>query len=404
MKPSRKKIKVCLRMVAISLSYLLVTAAAGLGWVCAQLPDIVYLEKGQPLAFAQLPYVQMQPKTGARPAARNQPSSSENVTLSLGGVLRLKTVRAVQTDRPVVQVCGTPFGIKMFSDGALVVAFSDIDTPAGRANPAKSAGLQLGDWVTKAGDIPVHENRDLAKALQEAKGKPVPVDYLRDGKPGTVCLVPVQDDAGHWKAGVWVRDSSAGVGTLTFVETKRGVFAGLGHPISDHDTGQPVSLRTGEIVPCAIERFEKGRAGRPGELKGRFLPGLAVGTIRKNSSAGVFGTVRKAFSGEYMPVAFAQEIQPGPAQILTTINGTKPRRYQVEIERVNCRAAPGQHDLLLRVTDQTLLRETGGILQGMSGSPILQNGRLVGAVTHVLVQDSTRGYGIFIENMLKAAE
>ena len=404
MKPSRYKIRACLRAAGMGLCYLAVLAAVGLGWVWAQLPDTIYLEQGQPLVFAQLPYVRPQPAAGAQQAARGQPTHSENVTLSLGGILPVKTVRAVAADRPVVQVCGTPFGIKMFADGALVVAFSDIETPSGRANPAKAAGLQLGDWVTRAGDTPVHENRDLAKALQKAKGQPVTVTYLRDGRPGAVQLNPVQDDAGRWKAGVWVRDSSAGVGTLTFVEEKRGIFAGLGHPISDHDTGEMVALRSGEIVPCTIDRYERGHAGRPGELKGRFLTGLAIGTIRQNSPAGVFGTVRKSFSGAYMPAAFAQEVQPGPAEILTTIEGTQPARFQVEIERVNCHPGPGQHDLLLRVTDPALLKTTGGIVQGMSGSPIIQNGRLVGAVTHVLVNDPTRGYGIFIENMLEAAE
>ena len=391
------------RWLGMAGCYLAVVLVMALGWTVQQLPDVIFVEKGQSLSFGQMPYVQVQQKAGTQDVSRAVPTHSGNTQLSLGGVLPLKTVRTVVTDRPVVRVCGTPFGIKMFSDGALVVAFSDIETPHGRANPAKAAGLRLGDWIVRVGSESVHSNKELSAALQKVGGLAVEVTYQRDGVTGTTTMTPIQDEDDRWKAGMWVRDSSAGVGTLTFVDENKGIFGGLGHPISDSDTGESIALRTGEIVPCTIVGHTKGKVGEPGELKGRFSSGLAIGTIRKNSACGIYGTVRQKFDGEYMPVAFCQEVHTGPAEILTTIDGDTPARYAVDIERISYQASGDKHNLVLRVTDPTLLEATGGIVQGMSGSPIIQDGKLVGAVTHVLVNDPTKGYGIFIENMLNAA-
>ena len=201
---------------------------------------------------------------------------------------------------------------------------------------------------------------------------------------------------------MWVRDSSAGVGTLTFADEELGVFAGLGHPISDSDTGESVALRSGEIVPCEITGCSAGTAGSPGELKGHFLSAHAIGTIRINGENGVYGTTRTHFSGQLREIAFAQEVVTGPAEIWATIEGKAPRAYRIQIERVS--DADPRRNLVIRVTDPSLLSATGGIVQGMSGSPILQNGRLVGAVTHVLVNDPTRGYGIFAQTMLEQAK
>ena len=202
---------------------------------------------------------------------------------------------------------------------------------------------------------------------------------------------------------MWVRNSSAGVGTLTFIDQGIHLFAGLGHSISDGDTGQSIALRSGEIVPCEIVGCTVGAVGAPGELKGRFIGSQAAGAIELNGENGVYGSTRTdLFAGQAMEVAFAQEVVEGPAQILTTTAGQQPRLYDVEIEKVT--DAEAVRNMVVHVTDPALLAETGGIVQGMSGSPILQNGRLAGAVTHVLVNDPTRGYAIFAETMLAQAE
>lgn len=388
----------------LAAAYLLLALAAALGWLYSCLPDRVYLEPGQALYLPRFAWVEPQRGHGSQNVASTRAVGSYQTTLTLGGWLPIKTIRAVVTERPRVTVCGTPFGVKMFSEGALIVGFSEIgQADGGTSNPAKEAGLRLGDRVICIGQTRTESNDAVKEALDAAEGQSVEVVYIRSGEQKLTTLTPVWDGAaGQWRAGMWVRDSSAGVGTLTFADEELGVFAGLGHPISDSDTGESVALRSGEIVPCEITGCSAGTAGSPGELKGHFLSAHTIGTIRINGENGVYGTTRTHFSGQLREIAFAQEVVTGPAEIWATIEGETPRAYRIQIERVS--DADPRRNLVIRVTDPSLLSATGGIVQGMSGSPILQNGRLVGAVTHVLVNDPTRGYGIFAQTMLEQAK
>lgn len=391
------------RLVRMGLVYLLVAAAAALGWLWHALPGEICLEPGQTLQLPRFAWVEPLRGRGSRNVASTRAVGSYQVTLALGGWLPVRTIRAVVTERPTVTVCGTPFGVKMFSEGALVVGFSDVNTAAGPENPAKAAGLRLGDRVIRIGSTATEDNDAVKQALEAAQGSAVEVVYVRSGEQRQTSLTPVWDaSSAQWRAGMWVRDSSAGVGTLTFADEEKGVFAGLGHPISDSDTGESIALRSGEIVPCQITGCSKGTAGSPGELKGRFLSAHAIGTIRINGENGVYGSTRAQFAGQKMEVAFAQEVEAGDAEIWTTTSGETPRAYRVKIEKIS--DADPRRNMVLRVVDLELLAQTGGIVQGMSGSPIVQNGRLVGAVTHVLVNDPTRGYGIFAQTMLEQAE
>lgn len=391
------------RLVRMGLVYLLVAAAAALGWLWHALPEEICLEPGQTLQLPRFAWVEPLRGRGSRNVASTRAVGSYQVTLALGGWLPVRTIRAVVTERPTVTVCGTPFGVKMFSEGALVVGFSDVNTAAGPENPAKAAGLRLGDRVIRIGSTATEDNDAVKQALEAAQGGAVEVVYVRSGEQRQTSLTPVWDaSSAQWRAGMWVRDSSAGVGTLTFADEEKGVFAGLGHPISDSDTGESIALRSGEIVPCQITGCSKGTAGSPGELKGRFLSAHAIGTIRINGENGVYGSTRAQFTGQKMEVAFAQEVEAGDAEIWTTTSGETPRAYRVKIEKIS--DADPRRNMVLRVVDRELLAQTGGIVQGMSGSPIVQNGRLVGAVTHVLVNDPTRGYGIFAQTMLEQAE
>ena len=392
------------RRVKLAAVYLLAALAAALGWLNACLPDRVYLEPEQTLVLPRFGWVEPLRLHGSQNVVSTRAVGSYQTTLALGGWLPVKTIRTVVTTRPSVTVCGTPFGVKMFSEGALIVGFSDVDrADGGTANPAKAAGLHLGDRVVCIGETATENNDAVKAALDAAQGAEVEVIYIRGGEQLQTTLTPAWDaTAGQWRAGMWVRDSSAGVGTLTFADEEKGVFAGLGHPISDSDTGESIALRSGEIVPCQITGCSKGTAGSPGELKGRFLSAHAIGTIRINGENGVYGSTRAQFAGQKMEVAFAQEVEAGDAEIWTTTAGETPRAYRVKIEKI-CDADP-RRNMVLRVVDRELLAQTGGIVQGMSGSPIVQNGRLVGAVTHVLVNDPTRGYGIFAQTMLEQAE
>ena len=391
------------RLLRLTAVYLLLLPFLLLGWLYSRLPDRVYLEPGQALLLPRFGWVEPMGLHGSQNAASTQVVGSYQTTLSLGGWLPIKNIRTVVTKRTQVTVCGTPFGVKMFSEGALIVGFSDIDSPGGSTvNPAKAAGLRLGDRVIRIGQIRTENNDAVKEALEAARGSAAEVIYVRSGEQRSTTLTPVWDAAAaQWRAGMWVRDSSAGVGTLTFVDPEKGVFAGLGHPISDSDTGERVALRSGEIVACQIVGCTGGTAGSPGELKGKFISDHALGRICINGENGVYGTVSATIAGQQTELAFAQEVLPGAAEILTTTSGETPRSYRVYIEKVN--DADPHRNMVLRVTDPALLAQTGGIVQGMSGSPILQNGRLVGAVTHVLVNDPTRGYGIFAQTMLEQA-
>jgi len=370
----KKKHRSWQQRAGLAAAYLLLALAAALGWLYSSLPDRVYLEPGQALSLPRFQWVEPQSGHGSQNVASTRAVGSYQTTLTLGGWFPIKTIRAVVAERPKVTVCGTPFGVKMFSDRVICI-----------------------------GQTRTESNNAVKEALDAAEGQAVEVVYIRSGEQKLTTLTPVWDSAsGQWRAGMWVRDSSAGVGTLTFADEEHGVFAGLGHPISDSDTGESVALRSGEIVPCEITGCSVGTAGSPGELKGHFLSAHAIGTIRINGENGVYGTTRTHFPGQLREVAFAQEVATGPAEIWATTEGGTPRAYRIQIERVS--DADPRRNLVIRVTDPTLLSSTGGIVQGMSGSPILQNGRLVGAVTHVLVNDPTRGYGIFAQTMLEQAK
>lgn len=372
----------------------------------AMLPDTFYIAEGEELSIASMPFLSArQAKGSVAQASGTDPDKSRNTTLTLFDVIPVKTVRTVTTARRTVRACGTPFGIKMFSNGALVVAFSDLYTALGSENPAKEAGLKLGDLITSIDGRAVRSNADLTAAITAAAGRALQVEYLRDGIKHSCKLTPAADrDTGTWRAGVWVRDSSAGIGTLTFTDPAHGTFAGLGHAISDSDTGEQIALLSGEIVPVTITGCVRGAAGAPGELHGEFAGDATLGTVLANDATGVYGTLQSSVPGTACPVADLQEVALGPAQILTTIDNGEAKLYDIVIERVNMTAADPNRNLLLHVTDPLLLQKTGGIVQGMSGSPVLQNGRLVGAVTHVLVNDPTHGYGIFACTMLTRAD
>ncbi len=392
------------RLAALLLG--LAVLAGGVWWgLFSALPDTFYMAEDGALRIASMPWVAARENEGEVAAAGSaRQDASRNVTLTLFGAIPIKTVRAVEVEARSVQVCGTPFGVKMFSDGVLVVAFSDQYTGLGTENPAKEAGLKLGDLIVSAGGRPVRSNEELNQAITAAGGTPLAIVYRRGGTQYSTTLTPVEDAAaGVYRAGVWVRDSSAGIGTMTFLDPANGTFAGLGHAISDVDTGADITLLSGEIVPVMVTGCTKGTAGSPGALRGEFSA-EAAGTVLANDTTGVYGRYTGALNGQNCPVLQPQEITLGDAEIWTTVLGGEPRRYTVRIEQVNMTSSDPNRNLLVKVTDPELLAATGGIIQGMSGSPIVQNGRLVGAVTHVLVNDPSRGYGIFASTMLQKAD
>ncbi|WP_455501102.1 SpoIVB peptidase [Gemmiger sp.] len=378
--------------------------AAMLTGLSAALPDTLYTDgPAAELRVASMPYLSARKTQGSVPADSAATDKSANVTLALFGVVPVKTVRAVSAQRRTVQLCGTPFGVKLFSDGALVVAFSDRYTALGSENPAKAAGLRLGDLIVSANGHSVRSNEDLSQAIQAANGAPLTVVYKRGGAQYTAQLTPAADGNGGYKAGVWVRDSGAGIGTMSFTDPLHGTFAGLGHSISDTDTGTDLTLLSGEIVPVTVTGCIRGAAGSLGELRGEFSA-TAAGQVLANDTAGVYGSYSGPQSGHSVEVANLQEVTPGDAELWTTVQGTAAKPYKVKIERVTMTGSDPNRNMLIHVTDESLLETTGGIVQGMSGSPIVQNGRMAAVLTHVLVNDPTRGYAIFASTMLEKAD
>lgn len=296
---------------------------------------------------------------------------------------------------------GTAVGISIRTQGVIVAGLSDGGD--GEASPARNAGILPGDVIVRVDGRETTSAAELAQALAASKGD-VAVTAVR-GKAEKQFTVSPRRDGGGAAIGIWARDSVAGIGTVTFFDPETGVYGALGHPVSDADTGILVPLREGVIMPAVISGVTVGQAGTPGRLGGVFSLDDTAGSITDNSEVGIFGTAEKGgfgSVGESVPVAKKTEIKVGPATILSTTSDGEAREYGVEITRVYLGNTDGR-TMMLKVTDGALLSAAGGIVQGMSGSPILQNGKLIGAVTHVLISDPTKGYGIAVEDMLKEA-
>lgn len=302
--------------------------------------------------------------------------------------------------RPSLFVGGIPFGVRFFTEGILVVGYCDVQSGGGHHNPARAAGLAPGDCIYKINEETPHTAGELGELLQRCKGE-ITVAYRRGGEEKSTTLSPLAcDEDGKCRIGLFVRDSGAGIGTVTFVTEKGNTFAGLGHGICDGESGALIPLSRGSVMGVTIGSITRGAVGAPGELKGHFSAGK-IGSLLGNTVCGVYGVLaeRPELPAGKCEIAYKSEVKEGAATVWCTLDDNVCRPYTVQLSQIH-RAAEGNKCFTVKVTDEALLARTGGIVQGMSGSPIVQNGRLVGAITHVLIGDPTTGYGIFIENML----
>ena len=299
---------------------------------------------------------------------------------------------------------GHTVGIKLFSDGILVVGLSQLETAQGQAAPARECGLEVGDLILQADGTEVRSTEHFQALVQEEAGKPVMLQVKRGTRLLELEADCVQGTDGIWRLGAWIRDSLAGIGTMTFYDPETHVFGTLGHGINDVDTALLMPLETGAIMDSTVKAVKRGTAGEPGELKGRFDLSRDRGVLYANTECGVFGTMEPCALTERsaLPVAQPEEVKTGPATILSNIRGDAVEEFTVTITEI-AQAGTDTRNFTVQVTDTALLAATGGIVQGMSGSPVVQNGKLVGAVTHVMVNDPTRGYGIYLTNMLAQA-
>jgi len=316
---------------------------------------------------------------------------------------------------PAAQASGIPdtvipgghtLGVKLFTDGLMVVGLAPVQTDGGTVSPAEDAGLMNGDLITHIQKKPVSTIPELQALTAALRGEALDITYIRNGRMSSATLLPAKAAEDHkYRIGVWVRDSMAGIGTITFYHPGSGLFGALGHGINDAETGKLLPMGSGYVLYSEVESVRHGQPGSPGELKGKFREGKHYGHLLKNSETGLYGTMPNAEAlgpDEFkpLPVARAGEVKTGPATVLSNVNGDKVEYFDAEIVKV----FPSNNEprnFMIRITDERLLSLTGGIVQGMSGSPVLQNGKLAGAVTHVLINDPTRGYGIFAESMVR---
>lgn len=321
------------------------------------------------------------------------------------GVIPFKQIKVTPEVQRSIFVSGSTVGMYMETDGVLIIDTGEILSEGGETKePAKNI-VKPGDYIVALNDEKISRKKDLIDDLKKLEGEEVILDVVRNGETVPVSITPAKDKQGEYKLGIWVRDNTQGIGTLTFVDEK-GNYGALGHGISDVDTGELLEIQNGALYQAQILGIQKGAKGSPGELSGliRYEPGKIIGSIETNSKNGIYGHFtgdrKSPISLKKMPVGYKQEVTEGEASILCCVED-EVKEYQAEITKIDMNHSDTNKSFVIRVTDPKLLSITGGIVQGMSGSPVLQNGKIIGAVTHVFVQDSTSGYGIFIENMME---
>lgn len=377
------------KAIAFVMSAVLVGLFGTAEYYSQRLPQTVTAETADDIKFAIYPELKAE-------------YSADCASVSLFGAIPVKNISVKQEEAPTLVACGNPFGIKLLMEGVMVTGMSEVDNIC----PAENAGIQKGDIITVADNQPVTSNSDLQKIISKSKGKSVELSVNRGGDTFTAELKPVYSRKDNsWRGGMWVRDSIAGIGTMTFIDKSTGKFAGLGHPVCDSDTGELIPIHSGEAVPVDITESRKGQAGIPGELHGQFTRMPVYGMLTTNNDSGVFGILSESAvqtlcnnANEYK-MGYRQDITTGEAYILTTVSGNEPKKYSVQIEQIDYSSNDSTKNMVISITDEELIKLTGGIVQGMSGSPIIQNDKIIGAVTHVFIADPTRGYAVFAETM-----
>ncbi|HEY8418966.1 MAG TPA: SpoIVB peptidase [Clostridia bacterium] len=327
--------------------------------------------------------------------------NSENITADIATSAQIK--------KEQVYLGGMPIGISIKSQGVIVIGVTNINTAEGSVSPSKEAGIEPGDILTEIAGEPIESVASLDEIINKPEniGEKLILKFVRNNKQRSTIITPACDiSSGRYKLGLWIRDSAAGIGTITFMkETKSGYkFGALGHPICDPDTLTMVPVRSGDVYRCSIIGLKKSQKGAPGEIRGVFLKeGKKLGVVEKNNRFGVYGVLEERLLNPLYPnpieIAKRREVKPGKAKIVSTLD-SEIKEYDIEIIKTNNQKTSEEKSMVIRVTDPELIKKTGGIVQGMSGSPIIQNGKLVGAVTHVFINDPTKGFGVYLDWMI----
>ena len=331
-----------------------------------------------------------------------------SVKLKLFGLIKFKDISLDIIDEVELIPCGSPVGIYVETNGVLVLGSGRVTGLDGLNYEPVNNRLKSGDYITSVNGQEINNKKELVDEIQTSKGKDIVLGVRRGKENITVKISPIKTTDNSYKIGAWIRDDTQGVGTLTFISTS-GHFGALGHGVTDIDTGLLMDIKDGAIYSANIMSIVKGKEGEPGELIGsiKYSDKYKVGNILSNTNQGIFGKIEEKnmelFDNKPLEIGLKQDVKKGEAYILCTVDD-KVEKFEIEIEKTDIRNSSNTKGIVIKITDERLLEKTGGIVQGMSGSPIVQNDKLIGAVTHVFIQDSTKGYGTFIENMVNKLE
>ena len=379
----------------------LVVLWLGYRYLDRKIPDEIHMYRGQE---KQVEKVLDYPLVTVENAITVSSDGSYQLPVKIMGVIPFKEVKVLPGESTSVYVSGNTVGIYMETEGVMIIDTGEILSEEGtKEEPARDM-VKPGDYIVTFNQQEVRNKKDLIEDLTELKEQNVVLGVMRDGQNIPVSLTPVKDTEGKYRLGIWVRDDTQGIGTLTYVD-KNGRFGALGHGISDVDTGSLLKVGQGRLYQAEILGIQKGTSGNPGELAGliRYEPGKVIGSVSQNSEKGIYGIYSGSTSAvnlQKMEIAYKQELETGPASVLCCVDG-EVKEYEAEITKIDMNHEDSNKSFVIHITDPDLLDLTGGIVQGMSGSPVIQYGKFVGAVTHVFVQDATTGYGIFAETMVE---
>ena len=333
-------------------------------------------------------------------AVDKQTATPRRENLKLFGIIPVKEVTVTEKAEQKVMVSGEVFGIKLYTDGVIVVGIQEVQTDSGKKSPSGSAGIEVGDIIVAIDGENVYTSDQVQSILGANNGGSFEVKIKRGERYRDYTVTPVYcEREGCYKAGMWVRDSTAGIGTITFYNKQSGIFAALGHQINDIDTKEIMPMLDGEAVKATVSKIEKSTRGTTGSLECDFT-NQTLGKLLSNTDCGIYGAYAEISecTKEY-PVAAIQEVKKGKATLISTVEKGQPKKYEIEITHIGFNENNREKNMIVKVTDKDLIDKTGGIVQGMSGSPIIQNGKLIGALTHVIVGNPQKGYAVFAQTM-----
>ena len=368
------------------------------------IPENIILFENEELNLNQILGVVLKEGREEIVQASNTNSKIENkkITVSLFNLFNVKTVNVSTVQNTKVIPLGNIIGIKLYSDGVLVIGMTEIEGK----KPYENTGIREGDLITKVDNVQVTTTQALIECVNKSKGQNVKIQYIREGTEYIANIEPVKTKENKYKIGLWVRDGAMGIGTATYYEPESGKIATLGHGIVDRDTDKLITIESGTLLTSTITKIKKGEEGIPGEIRGVINDSQKIGNINLNTEFGIYGKLEETNrlgidTTNVLDVALKNEIKTGKATILLMLEDGIRKEYEIEIKKIYKNNTEDNKSMLIEITDSELIEKTGGIIQGMSGAPILQNGKFIGAITHVLVNHPIQGYAVFGETMIK---